>query len=113
MKRSTTMKHHRIAFLVLSGLVLMAAAPGGKTIAFNGNGHGATSCAACHGDHFQGGTAIHAPALAGLSASFILARLAHYKGPAGHNAMMKTEANALTPGESDAVAAYLASQPKA
>ena len=106
------MKRHTIPFLALSALALMAAAPDGKTIALNGNGNGATSCAACHGSSFQGNPAIHAPALAGLSAPFILTRLAHYKSPAGHNAMMKAEASALSPAESEAVASYLATLPK-
>ena len=107
-----TMKRLMIPFLALSALTLMAAAPDGKMIALNGNGHGALACTVCHGSSFQGNSAMHAPALAGLSATFILARLAHYAGPEGHNAAMKTEANALTPAESEAVASYLATLPK-
>ena len=107
-----TMKRRMISFLALLALTLMAAAPDGKTIAFNGNGHGATACSACHGSSFQGDPAMHTKALAGLSAQFILARLAHYKGPKGHDAAMKTVANALSPAESEAVASYLASLPK-
>jgi cytochrome c553 len=106
------MKLQQISLLALAALSLMAAAPNGKTIAFSGNGNGAAPCAACHGDHFQGNAALHAPALAGLSAKFILARLAHYEGPSGHNAMMKQEASALSPAEAQAVADYLASLPK-
>jgi cytochrome c553 len=93
--------------LLLSAFALMAAAPDGKTIAYNGNGNGATSCDACHGAQFQGNPIIHAPAIAGLPAQFILSRLAHYKSPSGHNALMKQEASALSSAESQAVAAYL------
>lgn len=111
-KRTSQMKPFFVSLLALVVLPLMGAAPDGKTIANNGNGNGAMSCNACHGNHFQGNPALHAPVLAGRPAAFILARLAHYKSPAGRNAMMKQEASSLTPGESQAVAAYLASLPK-
>jgi cytochrome c553 len=106
------MKPHHTFVIVISAVTLMAAGPDGKTIAYDGNGHGALPCSSCHGDHFQGNPGLHAPALAGLTAPFILARLAHYKSPAGHNAPMRQEATALSPAESQAVATYLASLPK-
>ena len=105
------MKRILLPLLPLLALPLMAAAPDGHAIAIHGNGHGAMACSSCHGQSFQGNTAIHAPALAGLPATTILGRLAHYAGPTGHNAMMRQVATSLTPTERQAVAAYLASLP--
>ena len=101
-----------ILLLPLVALLVAAAGPDGSVIAHNGNGHGALACTTCHGQNFQGTPTIHAPALAGLSAATILARLAHYAGPTGHNAMMRQVATALSPAERRAVAHYLASLPK-
>jgi cytochrome c553 len=42
----------------------------------------------------------------------ILARLAHYAGPTGHNAMMRQVATALSPAERQKVASYLAALPR-
>jgi cytochrome c553 len=112
--RSVPMSHEgqpmrRIHLLLLPSLVLMAMGPSpdGRTIAHDGNGHGAPACTACHGETFQGTPAIKAPALAGLPGDTILARLAHYAGPTGHNAMMRQVALSLTPAERHAVAGYL------
>jgi cytochrome c553 len=91
----------------------MAAAPDGAAIVHYGNNNGALACSSCHGLDFRGSPATGAPALAGLTAAAILARLAHYAGPDGHNAMMRQEATALSPSERQAVAAYLANLPKA
>lgn len=105
---------HRIPILLLPlcALLVAAAGPDGSVIAHDGNGHGALACTTCHGQNFQGNPAIHAPALAGKPATTVLARLAHYAGPNGHNAMMREVATALSPAERHAVAAYLASLPK-
>ncbi len=105
---------HRIPPLLLVLFVLFAAAagPSGEDIAHNGNGRGALACTTCHGRNFQGDPAIHAPALAGRPSATILARLAHFAGPTGHNAMMRQVASALRPAERQAVAAYLASLPR-
>jgi cytochrome c553 len=104
---------HRIPMLLVALLVTaVAAGPDGRVIAQNGNGHGAAACTSCHGQHFEGTPAIHAPALAGLSAATVLARLAHYAGPTGRNAMMRQVATALSPAERQAVATYLAGLPQ-
>ena len=97
-------------------LLAAAAAPpslSGQAIAHNGNGRDAPACESCHGAHLQGQPAIKAPALAGRPADFILARLAHYASPQGHNATMKGVALALAPAERQAVAAYISHLPKA
>jgi thiosulfate dehydrogenase len=90
-------------------LIATGAAPNGGAIAHNGNGHGALACTTCHGANFQGNAAIRAPALAGLPQTTILAKLAHYAGPTGHNAMMRQIATSLSPAERLAVAGYLSS----
>jgi len=105
---------HRIPILLLPlfALLVAAAGPDGSLIAHDGNGHGASACTICHGQNFQGNSAIHAPPLAGLPATTVLARLAHFAGPKGHNAMMRQVATDLSPTERRAVATYLASLPR-
>jgi cytochrome c553 len=104
---------NRFVILLLAsfGLTAMGSAPDGHTIAYDGNGNGAMACTTCHGANFRGNAAIRAPALAGLSQATILARLAHYAGPTGHNAMMRQVATSLSITERQAVAAYLAGLP--
>jgi cytochrome c553 len=104
---------NRLFLILPAALALMAAgaAPDGSAVAHNGNGHGALACSTCHGGNFQGDAAIRAPALAGLPQTTILARLAHYAGPTGRNAMMRQIATSLSPAERQAVADYLSSLP--
>jgi cytochrome c553 len=101
--------------LALAGLMLMAAAPvsQGMDIVEHGTGSGAPACMSCHGAKLEGNPALKAPALAGLPAATVLARLAHYAGPDGHNAAMRAVATALNQPERTAVANYIASLPKA
>ena len=106
--------HPKFLLLVMPlGLMAMASAPDGRSIAHNGDGHGAPACVICHGENFQGTPAIRAPALAGLPQATILDRLAHYAGPSGHNPMMRQVATALSQPERQAVAAYLSGLPSA
>lgn len=79
----------------------------GAHIVTSGSAGGAMACVSCHGANLMGNPAIKAPQLAGKPASYILARLAHYASPEGHNALMKAVATALTPPEKQAVAVYL------
>lgn len=81
----------------------------GADIAQKGAPSGAPACMACHGETLQGNPALKSPAIAGLSADYVLKRLEHYASPEGHNALMKQVATTLTPDEKRAVAAYLAS----
>jgi cytochrome c553 len=81
----------------------------GQAIAEQGNSQGAPPCSSCHGSSYQGNPAIKAPALAGLSSGYIVARLAHYASAEGHNPSMKQVATALSPSDRQAVAAYLSS----
>ncbi|MDB5480526.1 MAG: cytochrome c [Caulobacteraceae bacterium] len=100
--------------LILLPLVLVAAAPppDGKRIAEQGNGRGAAACSSCHGPTYQGNSGLKAPPIAGLSAGYIETRLKHYASPAGHNALMRQVATSLSPAEAQAVAIFLAKQPK-
>lgn len=100
------------AVLALTAAGSALAASRGETIATQGTTGGVPPCASCHGVDYQGNPAIKAPALAGLSQSYILARLAHYASPAGKNPSMKSVAAALAPADRAAVAAYLASLPR-
>lgn len=107
----------KIHFTLLGAVALLTTAaaspnPTGQQIAEHGSNQGAPPCTVCHGTNYQGNPALKAPALAGLSASFIVARLAHYAGPQGHNAEMRQVATSLTMPERQAVAAYLAGLPK-
>jgi cytochrome c553 len=85
--------------------------PNGSEIAHLGNGNGAPACTICHGKQFEGDAAHKAPALAGLSAAFIMSRLAHYAGPDGHNAYMRQVATALSLEQREAVADYISHLP--
>ncbi|MDR3520516.1 MAG: c-type cytochrome [Acidocella sp.] len=86
-----------------------ADSPDGQQIFLHGNGAGAMPCAACHGVDADGNTSIGAPKLAGLSAGVIKSALANFAGGGGGNASMQYVAQALSPAEIDAVAAYLSS----
>ncbi len=101
--------------LALAGVILMAAAPSpqGMDIVEHGSANGAPSCMSCHGAKLEGNPALKAPVLAGLPAATVLARLAHYAGPDGHNAAMRGVATALDQSERTAVANYIASLPTA
>jgi cytochrome c553 len=83
----------------------------GKQIVLHGNANGALPCAACHGVNGAGKAAIGAPALAGLPAPVIEADLAGLAKGNGSE-IMASIAQALTPAEVKAVAAYFASLPK-
>jgi cytochrome c553 len=100
-----------LAFLLLlPGLAW--AAPDGREIVLHGNARGALPCAACHGVNGAGNPATGAPALAGLPAGVITAALANMaKGQSG-TALMQSIAQALSPDEARAVAAYFAGLPK-
>jgi cytochrome c553 len=107
-----------VDFAFLAGAVAVLAASAaaqshrGQEIAEHGSSLGAPPCVACHGPQFKGDPSIRTPAIAGLPANFIVQRLDHYAGPAGHNAMMREVASDLSPAERQQVAAYLSSLPK-
>jgi cytochrome c553 len=86
-----------------------ADSPNGQQIFLHGNGAGAMPCAACHGVDAGGNTSIGAPKLAGLPVGTIKSALANFANGAGGNASMQYVAQALSPAETDAVAAYLSS----
>lgn len=96
--------------VLLPGLAY--AAPDGKEIALHGNGNGALPCAACHGVNGAGNSSMGAPPLAGLPAGGIVESLDQFAQGQGGTPMMQTIAQALSPDEKDAVAAYFAGLPK-
>lgn len=96
---------------LVPALAFAAALPNGRSIVEHGNAAGAPPCSTCHGSALQGNVTMKAPAIAGLPASKILDRLAHYASAQGHNAAMKAVATALTPPERVAVAAYVSHLP--
>ncbi len=100
------MKFWLLALLLLPAAAL-AASPDGQQIALHGNDNGALPCAACHGVQGQGNASIGAPRLAGLPAAQIETYLKQFAGGAG-NATMQSIAQALSPAETGAVAAYFA-----
>ena len=97
-------------------MTVLMASPGwpeapGRRIVEQGSGSGAPACMSCHGASLQGTPSLGVPPLAGLPAAFVLARLAHYAGPDGHNAEMRAVASALSASDRQAVADYVASLP--
>jgi cytochrome c553 len=86
----------------------LAQTPDGQQIVLHGNAQGAMPCAACHGANGQGNSSIGAPALAGVPAGVIEADLAEFAQGNGGNATMQFIAQALSPAETKAVAAYFA-----
>jgi cytochrome c553 len=98
-----------LPFLLLPCAAL-AAAPDGRQIALHGNDNGALPCAACHGAAGQGNTSIGAPKLAGLPVTVIETYLKQFAAGNGGNATMQYIAAALSPAETQAVAAYFAAQ---
>jgi cytochrome c553 len=100
-----------VAILFVGITVAAGAKPVGKDlgrrIVQQGSAGGAPACVSCHGPKLLGNTAIGSPPIAGRPADYIVARLDHYAGPTGHNAMMRQVATALTPDERQAVAQYI------
>jgi cytochrome c553 len=98
-----------ILVVCLLPMTALAAAPDGNQIFLHGNSNGALPCAACHGQKAEGNPSIGAPKLAGLPAAAIETYLAQFANGQGGNATMQFIAQALSPAETKAVAAYLAS----
>ncbi len=94
--------------LLLIPVAALAAPPDGKQIALHGNANGAMPCAACHGADGAGNASTGAPALAGLPAAAIEGYLKQFASGNGGNMTMQYIAQALSPAESKAVAAYFA-----
>jgi cytochrome c553 len=101
-----------LKFLLLITLLCpataLADAPDGQQIALHGNDNGALPCAACHGAQGQGNASIGAPRLAGLPSAQIETVLKQFASGAGGKATMQNIAQALSPAETAAVAAYFA-----
>jgi cytochrome c553 len=97
--------------LATSELALSAGRVTGQDIVERGSPSGAPACISCHGSDLRGISSIKAPSIAGRPAAYILARLAHYGSPNGHNVMMKQVANILSDSDKQMVATYIAHLP--
>lgn len=102
-----------LCVLPMPAMAAAAAAPDGQQIFLHGNSNGALPCAACHGQKAEGNSSIGAPKLAGLPAGAIESYLALFANGQGGNSTMQFIAQALSPAETKAIAAYLASLPPA
>ena len=96
------------SLLLLAGPVLGADAERGREIAMNGNGKGAMACVSCHGVDGAGNAAAGFPRLAGLEAAYMVKQMTDFASGERSNPIMAPVAAALTPEESEAVAAYYA-----
>ncbi len=101
-----------LGWLLAAPAALAATPPDGKAIFLHGNSNGALPCAACHGLGAQGNSSTGAPKLAGLPAAAITTDLAGFANGEGGTATMQFIAQALSPAEAAAVAAYISSLPK-
>ncbi len=97
------------AVSIIATASAFADAPDGKDIYLHGGSNGATPCAACHSEDGSGNSSIGAPKLAGLSAGAVKGYLAKFASGQIDNATMQYIAQALSPAETDAVAAYISS----
>lgn len=80
--------------------------PDAAAIASQGNGRGATACAACHGADGGGLAAAGFPRLAGLNVAYLRRRLDDIASSARGAAVMKPIAASLSEAEREALAAY-------
>ncbi len=111
LRRAERASKHWVLALCLLPALANAAAPDGRDIFMHGNANGALPCAACHGAQAQGNAGIGAPRLAAIPAAAIETYLSLFANGQGGNATMQFIAQALSPAETKAVAAYLASLP--
>lgn len=84
--------------------------PSGEKIVKQGNGKGATACAACHGADGAGNAAAGYPRLSSLNAGYIAAQLQAFRNGDRSNPVMMPIAKALSEQESQSVARYYAEQ---
>ncbi len=80
----------------------------GKFIAQQANDHGAAPYTSCHGAAGEGNADIGAPRLAALGTPYIMEQLDDFAGGLRKNELMVPIAQALSPAERQAVAAYFA-----
>ena len=95
------------AWLMLAAAPARAAGhPNAAAIASQGNGRGASACAACHGADGGGQAAAGFPRLAGLNAAYLRRRLDDIAGGERGAAVMKPIAASLSEDERKALVAY-------
>lgn len=102
----------RILLAAITCLPLYAQADDvAKTIASQGNKHGATACQTCHGADGGGTAAAGFPRLAGLDAGYIERQLLNFRSGKRSNPVMQPIAEALSKKEVPLMAAYYAALP--
>lgn len=102
----------RILLAAITCLPLYAQADDvAKTIASQGNMHGATACQTCHGADGSGTAAAGFPRLAGLDAAYIEQQLMNFRSGKRSNPVMQPIAAALSKQEVPLMAAYYAALP--
>lgn len=104
------------SLITLAGLMMcLVACPARATdageIARNGTQAGAPACASCHGDHGGGSAENGFPRLAGLAGGYLVHELDSFVDGTRQNEIMSPIAQALTPDERRAVAAFYAALP--
>lgn len=82
-----------------------------KTIALQGNKHGAPACQTCHGADGGGTAAAGFPRLAGLDAGYIEQQLLNFRSGKRSNTIMQPIAESLSKKEVPLIAAYYAALP--
>ncbi|MEE7505815.1 c-type cytochrome [Methylobacterium mesophilicum] len=100
-----------LAGLMMSLVAGPTRAADGGDIAGNGTQAGAPACASCHGDRGGGSAADGFPRLAGLARGYLVHELDSFVDGTRQNEIMSPIAQALTPGERRAVAAFYAALP--
>jgi cytochrome c553 len=102
----------RILLAAIACLPLYAQADDvAKTIASQGNKHGATACQTCHGADGSGTAAAGFPRLAGLDAGYIEQQLQNFRSGKRSNPVMQPIAKLLSKKEVPLMAAYYAALP--
>jgi cytochrome c553 len=106
--KSTMIVKKSIQFLVLTALAGMAFSAQAKDIAA-GKAKADAACAACHGKDGISTIDPSYPKLAGQHADYLLLALSEYKSGARKNAIMGSQATALSKADMENLAAYYAS----
>lgn len=110
------MRHVLIVLPAIAATFLASNARGqdnGAAIAQQGNDRGAAPCVSCHGASGEGNADIGAPRLAALGTPYILEQLGYFADGGRSNEIMTPIAQALSPEERRAVAAYYSALPAA
>lgn len=110
MKRSWLIAAAVAAVLGSPAGAAAADAQAGRSIAMQGNGHGALACVSCHGAKGAGNAAAGFPRLSSQEPGYLAKQLHDFKNGSRNNPVMKPIAAALSDADIAAVAAYYSAQ---